>query len=82
MQFDNSEVLFFNAEVTFLVEVEYGFDLLMIFHLRLYGTFLSCSIHTYSLKVFWSSQNGSFVFNQIFVYGTLMGVDYKSEKKI
>ena len=33
-------------------------------------------------KVFWSSQNGSFVFNQIFVYGTLMGVDYKSEKKI
>ena len=35
-----------------------------------------------SLKVFWSSRNGSFVFNQIFVYGTLMGVDYKSEKKI
>ena len=34
------------------------------------------------LKVFWSSQNGSFVFNQIFVNGTLMGVDYKSEKKI
>ena len=32
--------------------------------------------------VFWSSQNGSFVFDQIFVYGTLMGVDYKSEKKI
>ena len=35
-----------------------------------------------SLKVFWSSENRSFVFNQIFVYGTLMGVDYKSEKKI
>ena len=34
------------------------------------------------IKVFWSSQNGSFVFDQIFVYGTLMGVDYKSEKKI
>ena len=34
------------------------------------------------LKVFWSSQNGSFVFDQIFVYGTLMGVDYKPEKKI
>ena len=34
------------------------------------------------VKVFWSSQNGSFVFNQIFVYGTLIGVDYKSEKKI
>ena len=33
-------------------------------------------------KVFWSSRNGSFVFNQIFVDGTLMGVDYKSEKKI
>ena len=33
-------------------------------------------------KVFWSSQNGSFVFDQIFVYGTLMGVDYKSEKKM
>ena len=33
-------------------------------------------------KVFWSSENRSFVFNQIFVYGTLMGVDYKSEKKI
>ena len=33
-------------------------------------------------KVFWSSRNRSFVFNQIFVYGTLMGVDYKSEKKI
>ena len=33
-------------------------------------------------KVFWSSQNGSFVLDQIFVYGTLMGVDYKSEKKI
>ena len=33
-------------------------------------------------KVFWSSRNGSFVFNQIFDYGTLMGVDYKSEKKI
>ena len=31
-------------------------------------------------KVFWSSRNGSFVFNQIFVYGTLMGVDYKSER--
>ena len=28
------------------------------------------------VKVFWSSQNGSFVFDQIFVYGTLMGVDY------
>ena len=36
----------------------------------------------YTVKVFWSSQNGSFVFNQIFVYGTLMGVDYKSKKKI
>ena len=35
-----------------------------------------------TLKVFWSSQNGSFVFNQIFVYGTLICVDYKSEKKI
>ena len=35
-----------------------------------------------NVKVFWSSQNGSFVFNQIFVYGTLIGVDYKSEKKI
>ena len=35
-----------------------------------------------SFKVFWSSGNRSFVFNQIFVYGTLMGVDYKSEKKI
>ena len=35
-----------------------------------------------SIKVFWSSENRSFVFNQIFVYGTLMGVDYKSEKKI
>ena len=35
-----------------------------------------------SIKVFWSSRNGSFVFYQIFVYGTLMGVDYKSEKKI
>ena len=35
-----------------------------------------------TLKVFWSSENRSFVFNQIFVYGTLMGVDYKSEKKI
>ena len=34
------------------------------------------------IKVFWSSRNGSFVFNQIFVYATLMGVDYKSEKKI
>ena len=34
------------------------------------------------VKVFWSSGNRSFVFNQIFVYGTLMGVDYKSEKKI
>ena len=34
------------------------------------------------IKVFWSSRNRSFVFNQIFVYGTLMGVDYKSEKKI
>ena len=34
------------------------------------------------IKVFWSSQNGSFVFAQIFVYGTLMGIDYKSEKKI
>ena len=33
-------------------------------------------------KVFWSSRNGSFVFNQIFVYGILMGVDYESEKKI
>ena len=33
-------------------------------------------------KVFWSSENRSFVFNQIFVYGTLMGVDYKSEKEI
>ena len=32
------------------------------------------------LKVFWSSRNGSFVFNQIFVYGALMGVDYKSDK--
>ena len=41
---------------------------------------LSISVH--ALKVFWSSRNGSFVFNQIFVYGTLMGVDYKSEKKI
>ena len=41
---------------------------------------LSC--RTKYLKVFWSSRNGSFVFNQIFVYGTLMGVDYKSEKKI
>ena len=36
----------------------------------------------YNFKVFWSSRNGSFVFNQIFVYGTLMGADYKSEKKI
>ena len=36
----------------------------------------------WSLKVFWSSQNGSFVFDQIFVCGTFMGVDYKSEKKI
>ena len=35
-----------------------------------------------NVKVFWSSRNRSFVFNQIFVYGTLMGVDYKSEKKI
>ena len=34
------------------------------------------------VKVFWSSRNGLFVFNQIFVYGTLMDVDYKSEKKI
>ena len=34
------------------------------------------------IKVFWSSRNGSFVFDQIFVYGTLMGVDYKSGKKI
>ena len=34
------------------------------------------------VKVFWSSQNGLFVFDQIFVYGTWMGVDYKSEKKI
>ena len=40
------------------------------------------AIITTSLKVFWSSGIRSFVFNQIFVYGTLMGVDYKSEKKI
>ena len=39
-------------------------------------------MYTLVIKVFWSSQNRSFVFNQIFVYGTLMGVDYKSEKKI
>ena len=38
--------------------------------------------HWCIFKVFWSSENRSFVFNQIFVYGTLMGVDYKSEKKI
>ena len=38
--------------------------------------------HKEQVKVFWSSENRSFVFNQIFVYGTLMGVDYKSEKKI
>ena len=37
---------------------------------------------TFLFKVFWSSQNGSFVFYQIYVYDTLMGVDYKSEKKI
>ena len=30
-----------------------------------------------SLKVFWSSQNRSILFDQTFVYGTLMGVDYK-----
>ena len=41
------------------------------------GKILQCTV-----KVFWSSENRSFVFNQIFVYGTLMGVDYKSEKKI
>ena len=35
-----------------------------------------------NIKVFLSSENRLFVFNQIFVYGTLMGVDYKSEKKI
>ena len=47
----------------------------------------SYCVHEYAqthaiFKVFWSSGNRSFVFNQIFVYGTLMGVDYKSEKKI
>ena len=36
----------------------------------------------FAFKVFWSSRNGSSVFNQIFIYGTLMDVDYKSEKKI
>ena len=39
-------------------------------------------LHLMVVKVFWSSRNCSFVFNQIFVYDTLMGVDYKSEKKI
>ena len=33
------------------------------------------------IKFFWSSRNRSFVFNQFFVYGTLMGVDYKSGRK-
>ena len=33
------------------LEVEYGFALLTIFHFRVYGTFLSWSVHTYSLKV-------------------------------
>ena len=45
-----------------------------------FGPLLVDSMH--NVKVFWSSQNGSFVFNQIFVNGTLMDVDYKSEKKI
>ena len=34
------------------------------------------------LRSFGHHETVSFVFNQIFVYGTLMGVDYKSEKKI
>ena len=61
------------------------------FHLKFYGPYGTLKNQDWTsnqpylpegFKVFWSSRNSSFVFNQIFVYGSLMGVDHRSEKKI